>query len=75
MAAILLQLMKMKSQLTREAADAENPRVLNELRKMTQLYLADKLGAGGMQPRRRQSGLSIQCEVSNSCFAAGIFIS
>ena len=46
MAAILLQLMKMKSQLTREAADAENPRVLNELRKMTQLYLADKLGAG-----------------------------
>ena len=45
MAAILLQLMKMKSQLTREAADAENPRVLNELRKMTQLYLADKLGS------------------------------
>jgi AcrR family transcriptional regulator len=45
-AAILLQLMKMKSQLTREAADAENPRVLNELRKMTQLYLADRLGAG-----------------------------
>jgi AcrR family transcriptional regulator len=42
-AAILLQLMKMKSQLTREAADAENPRVLNELRKMTQLYLADRL--------------------------------
>ena len=45
-AAILLQLMKMKSQLTREAADAENPRVLNELRKMTQLYLADRLGSG-----------------------------
>ena len=45
-AAILLQLMKMKSQLTREAAEAENPRVLNELRIMTQLYLADKLGAG-----------------------------
>ena len=44
-AAILLQLMKMKSQLTREAADAENPRVLNELRKMTQLYLADRLGS------------------------------
>ena len=44
MAAILLQLMKMKSQLTREAADAENPRVLNELRKMTLLYLMDKLG-------------------------------
>ena len=45
-ASILLQLMKMKSQLTREAAEAENPRVLNELRKMTQLYLADRLGAG-----------------------------
>ena len=45
-AAILLQLMKMKSQLTREAADAKNPRVLNELRKMTQLYLEDRLGAG-----------------------------
>ncbi|MFZ0205106.1 MAG: helix-turn-helix domain-containing protein [Roseiarcus sp.] len=45
-AAILLQLMKMKSQLTREAAEAENPRVLNELRTMTQLYLADRLGAG-----------------------------
>ncbi|MFZ0210486.1 MAG: hypothetical protein WAL59_31015, partial [Roseiarcus sp.] len=44
MAAILLQLMKMKSQLTREAADAENPRVLNELRKMTLLYLMDRLG-------------------------------
>jgi AcrR family transcriptional regulator len=42
-AAILLQLMKLKSQLTREAADAESPRVLNELRKMTQLYLADRL--------------------------------
>jgi len=42
-AAILLQLMKMKSQLTREAAEAENPRVLNELRKMTRLYLADRL--------------------------------
>jgi AcrR family transcriptional regulator len=45
-AAILLQLMKMKSQLTREAAAAENPRVLNELRIMTQLYLADRLAAG-----------------------------
>jgi len=45
-AAILLQLMKMKLQLTREAADAENPRVLNELRKMTQLYLEDRLGVG-----------------------------
>jgi AcrR family transcriptional regulator len=45
-AAILLQLMKLKSQLTREVAEAQNPRVLNELRKMTQLYLADRLGAG-----------------------------
>src|SRR5277367_5978482 len=43
-AAILLQLIKMKLQLTREAAEAENLRVLNELRKMTQLYLADRLG-------------------------------
>ena len=42
-AAILLRLMKLKSQLTRDSADAENPRVLNELRKMTQLYLADRL--------------------------------
>jgi AcrR family transcriptional regulator len=42
-AAILLQLMKLKSQLMREAADAENPRVLNELRDMTRLYLADRL--------------------------------
>jgi len=43
-ATVLLQLMKMKSQLTREAAEAENPRLLNELRKMTRLYLADRLG-------------------------------
>jgi AcrR family transcriptional regulator len=43
-ATVLLQLMKMKSQLTRDAAEAENPRLLSELRKMMQLYLADRLG-------------------------------
>jgi AcrR family transcriptional regulator len=43
-ATVLLQLMKMRSQLTREATEAEYPRLLNEMQEMTRLYLADRLG-------------------------------
>ena len=42
-ATVLLHMMKLKSQLAREA---ENAGALSELRKMTQLYLADRLASG-----------------------------